>query len=75
MNRLSEAEPDPHGKKPLARNYGKDLLFLDIPGFLRTERWKGFFKRYREDFFGFLIAWGMVVVLIFLAGALMQIGG
>jgi len=75
MKRLSDAEPGPDGKKPLARIHGKDLLFLDIPGFLRAERWQGFFKRYREDFFGFLLAWGVVFALIFLAWALIQIGG
>ncbi len=74
MNRLSDAEPGPDGKKPLARERGHDLLFLDIPGWFRAERWKGFFQRYREDFFGFLLAWGVVGVLVFLAWALMQIG-
>jgi SSS family transporter len=75
MNRLSDAEPGPDGKKPLAREHGQDLLFLDAPGWFRAERWKGFFQRYREDFFGFLLAWGLVAVLIFLAWALIQIGG
>jgi Na+/proline symporter len=76
MNRLSEAAPDPDtGKKPLARNFGKDLLFVDLPGWFSAERWKGFLQRYREDVFGFILAWGVVGLLILIAWAIMQIGG
>jgi Na+/proline symporter len=74
MNRLSEAEPDPAtGKKPLARYFGKDLLFVDLPGWFSAERWKGFLQRYREDVFGFILAWGVVGLLILIAWAIMQI--
>ncbi len=83
MDRLSDKEPvmqegadTPEGmvgKKPLAKDYGQDLILLDIPGWLTAERWKGFFKRYREDVVGFFLAWGMVGFLVALAWAIMQI--
>ncbi|MBN1844457.1 MAG: sodium:solute symporter family protein [Sedimentisphaerales bacterium] len=75
MNRLSDAKVAPGQEKPLAREHGKDLFFLDLPGWRRAERWQGFFQRYREDFFGFLLAWAVVFILIGLAWVLMQIGG
>jgi Na+/proline symporter len=53
---------------------GRDLLLLDLPGWLRRERWRGFFQRYREDLLGFALAWLTVAVLIASAWGLMQIG-
>jgi hypothetical protein len=47
---------------------------LDLPGWLTAERWKGFFRRYREDLVGFLLAWGSVGFLIGSAWLVMQIG-
>jgi Na+/proline symporter len=70
MNRLS----DRGETKPLAAEYGHDLLFLDLPGWLTKERWRGFFKRYREDWLGFVIAWLVVGVTIAFAWGVMQIG-
>jgi Na+/proline symporter len=54
--------------------HGEDLLLLDLPGWLTTERWRGFFRRYREDVLGFLLGWGAVGLLIAMAWALMQFG-
>ena len=56
-----------------AAEAGKDLLLLDITGWIRPERWKGFFVRYREDLGGFILSWGFVGALILLAWAIMQI--
>ena len=57
-----------------AARRGQDLLLLDLPGWLRRERWRGFFQRYREDLLGFTAAWLTVAALIALAWGLMQIG-
>jgi Na+/proline symporter len=75
MNRLSEAPPDPQtGKKPLARYFGKELLFVDLPGWFNKKRWQDFFQRYKEDLLGFVLAWGVVGILILIAWGIMQIG-
>ena len=75
MDRLSDAEVDPQtGKKPLARPFGQDLILLDLPSWLKKERWEGFFQRYREDFWGFWLAWGFVAGLVLLAWGIMQLG-
>lgn len=73
MARLSDVESGADGKQPMARLYGKDLIFVDLPGWLRKERWQSFFQRYREDVLGFVIAWAVVFALIFIAWAIMQI--
>jgi Na+/proline symporter len=75
MNRISDAEGLTKGQqKPLAADHGKDLVFLDITGWLKATRWRGFFGRYKEDVFGFLLAWGFVALLILLAWSILQIG-
>ncbi len=61
------------GSKKTARETGKDMLLLDIPGWFRADRWKDFFTRYREDIGGFLLSWAFVGLLILLAWAIMQI--
>ncbi|MGA2616736.1 MAG: hypothetical protein ABSF26_03945 [Thermoguttaceae bacterium] len=43
-------------------------------GPLNRRRWHGFFRRYREDLLGFLLAWGVVGLLLLAAWGLMQIG-
>ena len=74
MRRKSDAkQTDPDGKKPVASEYGEDLLLLDLPGWKRKERWHNFFKRYREDLVGFFLAWIVVGLLIILAWAILQI--
>ncbi|MDH5398586.1 MAG: sodium:solute symporter family protein [Cyclobacteriaceae bacterium] len=74
MSRVSDEEGlAPGEEKPLAATRGKDLLLTDIPGWLRAERWKNFFSRYREDVFGFLISWFFVGVLLLLAWVIMQL--
>ncbi len=50
MRRSSDPEDSlADGSKKTARETGKDMLLLDIPGWFRADRWKGFFTRYRED--------------------------
>ncbi len=73
MLRLSDEERIKNGKKPLAAELGHDLLLLDLPTWFTAERWKGFTKRYREDWTGFLYAWLFVGVLLLLAWAVLQI--
>jgi len=68
MNRSSDGEPVP------AADRGQDLLLTDLPGWLSRDRWRGFFRRYREDLVGFGLAWAAVGALIALAWAIMQIG-
>jgi len=73
MDRLSDGETtDKDGKKPLAREHGKDLLLLDLPGWFKKERWENFSTRYREDWLGFLLAWVFVLFLIFMAWLVLQ---
>lgn len=75
MERKSDMAPDPEtGKKPLAAPLGHALILLDVPGWFRSERWDNFFQRYREDFWGFLLAWAFVGVLILLAWSMLQLG-
>ena len=73
MNRLSDAKfLDPDGKKPLAKDYGKDLILLDFMSWFKKERWENFTSRYREDWLGFLLAWIFVIVLVFVAWLVIQ---
>ncbi len=73
MNRLSDAKIlDPDGKKPLARDHGKDLILLDFMSWFKKERWENFASRYREDWLGFLLAWIFVIVLVFVAWLVIQ---
>ena len=74
MRRKSDAEaPGSDGKKPFAKITGDDLILLDIPGWFKKERWKGFFKRYREDLAGFFISWIVVGVIILIAWVILQL--
>jgi Na+/proline symporter len=74
MRRKSDAsEPGPDGRKPLAADTGEDLLLLDLPGWLKKERWRNFFRRYREDIAGFVLSWLVVGLLILLAWGILQI--
>ncbi len=66
-------DKNPDGSKKAASAVGKDLLLLQVTGWVHAERWKGFFRRYREDIYGFLLSWGFVAALILLAWAIMQI--
>jgi hypothetical protein len=62
------------GRRILAEARGEDLLMLDLPGWLRAERWRGFFRRYREDLIGFALGWCTVLLLVGAAWGLMQVG-
>lgn len=74
MKRKSDANyAGPDGKKPLASETGDDLLLLDLPGWKKGERWKNFFKRYREDIAGFILSWIMVGLLILLAWGILKL--
>ena len=75
MNRLTDNDiVDKLGYKPEAKEYGKDLILVDAPGWFSKERWKGFPQRYKEDLLGFLLAWGVVVIIVGMAWGLMQLG-
>ncbi len=75
MRRKSDAlDSGPGVKSPLASETGEDLLLLDIPEWRKKERWKNFFKRYREDLAGFLLSWILVGFIILLAWAILKIG-
>jgi len=76
MRRKSDADQmDPDGKLPLAEETGDDLLLLDLPGWLKKERWRNFFRRYREDLIGFVLSWVFIGLIILLAWGILQIGG
>ena len=53
---------------------GQDMLLLDLPGWLTHARWHGFFRRYREDIWGFVLAWGAVGLMVLAAWGLVQLG-
>lgn len=73
MRRKSDsAEPGHDGKKPLAALTGDDLLIADLPGWMKRERWRNFFYRYREDIGGFILSWMVVGLLILLAWGILQ---
>ena len=75
MRRTTDAQGLPDSQvKPLAAEHGQDLLLLDLPGWFTARRWRGFFRRYREDVLGFVLAWGVVALLVFSAWGLMQAG-
>lgn len=75
MRRSTDEEGLPEGApKPLAAERGEDLILLDLPGWLTAERWRGFFRRYREDLVGFALTWVSVGLLILMAWGLMQVG-
>jgi Na+/proline symporter len=75
MRRSTDREGLAEGQlKPPAAEVGQDLILLDLPGWLSAARWRGFFRRYREDVVGFILAWGAVGLLILAAWGLMQIG-
>ncbi len=75
LRRSSDDEDlKPDGTRGLAADSGKELILMDLPGWLTRERWTHFFRRYREDLIGFALGWLTVAGLIFSAWALMQIG-
>ena len=52
---------------PLAAECGQDLLLLDVPGWFSVRCGRGFFRRYREDLVGFVLAWAVVGFLVLTA--------
>jgi Na+/proline symporter len=74
QRRSTDYEGLPEGQpKPLAADLGQDLLLLDLPGWLTAARWHNFWRRYREDLVGFVLAWVTVGLLVLMAWGLMQI--
>ncbi|MEN8230892.1 MAG: sodium:solute symporter family protein [Bacteroidota bacterium] len=74
MELLSDMDSiDADGKKPKADKHGKALILVDLPGWLKKERRKHFFTRYKEDFVGFFLAWVFVLLLILIAWLIMQL--
>jgi Na+/proline symporter len=74
QRRTTDDESVPEGGlRPLAAERGQDLILLDLPGWLSAERWKGFWTRYREDLFGFALAWITVGFLICVAWGILRI--
>jgi Na+/proline symporter len=51
----------------------KELLLLDVKTWFTKERWNNFNKRYRTDFYGFLLGWAFVAVIILSAWLILQI--
>ena len=75
QRRTTDEEALPEvAEKPLAATRGQELIFLDLPGWFTRERWTNFFSRYREDVFGFALAWGAVGLMVGLAWGIMQLG-
>ena len=71
---LAEAASIAELEQRLTQKSDWDLVLLDLPGWLARERWRGFFRRYREDLVGFLLGWATVAGLVGAAWGLMQIG-
>jgi Na+/proline symporter len=75
MQRSTDDEGLPEGQpKPPAGERGQELILLDLPGWFTAARWQGFWRRYREDLIGFVLAWLTVGVLVLTAWGLMQVG-
>jgi Na+/proline symporter len=75
MRRSTDHEALPEGQpKPLAADLGQELILLDLPGWFTAARWHNFWRRYREDLVGFVLAWLTVGLLVSTAWGLMQIG-
>ena len=72
MRHLSPADQKA-GESSLAEDHGQALILLDISTWSGSKRWRHFLVRYREDFWGFVLAWGFVVFLVLIAWGLMQL--
>ncbi len=70
---MRRSSDDADGAPAHAADRGQDLLLVDLPGWRFRARWRGFFRRYREDLLGFALAWAAVAFLVLAAWALMQI--
>lgn len=56
-----------------AEKLGRGLIMLDVPGWFHKGRWDNFLSRYREDWWGFWMAWLFVGLLIVVAWGVMQL--
>ena len=73
MRRKSDVIVGDGELKPLASESGEESLLLDLSGWMKRDRWTGFFQRYREDIGGFLLSWVFVGILILLAWGILQL--
>ena len=71
---LAKTNMNPNHWRVPAERGGKDLLLLDLPGWLTAALWHNFCPRYREDLAGFALAWLTVALLVLTAWGLMQLG-
>ncbi|MEZ4826971.1 MAG: sodium:solute symporter family protein [Bacteroidia bacterium] len=70
----SVAPVDRKEGEPLeADRLGRGLIMLDVPGWFRQGRWDNFLQRYREDWWGFWMAWLFVGLLIVVAWGVLQL--
>ena len=76
FDRMLHLAPDdvPAGQSTLASDHGRDLILLDAKTWFTKRRWDHFLTRYRVDWTGFLLAWGFVLFLLFLAWITIQLG-
>ncbi|NND35121.1 MAG: hypothetical protein HKN76_21220, partial [Saprospiraceae bacterium] len=51
----------------------KELMLLDVGTWFKRSHWSQFSKRFKTDFFGFMLAWLFVAVLILIAWLILQI--
>lgn len=72
MEHLSVTD-SPTGKRIEAGAAGAAMILLDAPGWFNKERWINFWQRYKEDAYGFLLAWCMVAFLLAVAWSILQI--
>ncbi len=61
------------GVSSLATDHGQGIILSDLPGWLRAERWRNFGHKYKEDWLGFLLAWGFVAILMGIAWIVLQL--
>lgn len=52
----------------------RELILLDVSTWFTRKRWTNFNQRYRTEWWGFVIAWGTVLVLIGLALFILYLG-
>ena len=66
LENLSKFDRKPQ-QSTLATDQGQGLILMDLPGWLKKERWVGFGRKYREDWLGFLLGWIVVGILLGIA--------
>jgi len=72
LKHLSHSDRE-EGKSSLATDHGQGIILSDLPGWFRADRWEGFGVKYKEDWLGFVLAWGFVAILIGIAWVVLQL--